>query len=463
MDADGGPESEMLIQSRWMQVGAVLAALTAAPVNSALAQSVSVEPPATSVGLQVAWLLDVSRRLPISEAEAGQHFSPAFLAAVPLADINAGLAVITGSGLTLLRYEGTDTRARSLVSGAGMWLSVVGVDAEGLIAALSISPYLPAPAMWAELDLRLAAVAPRTALLAAKINDGRCELIHGVSPLRAMPLASAFKLYVLGALAHAVQSGAAAWDEPLAIRDDWKSLPSGVFQTFPPGTTLTLREYANAMISISDNTATDHLMGRLGRTRVEAQQLRFGIADHRRNAPFLTTREIFALKLTDYPRLARTFERLPSPLQRFFLDTVVDPLPLPPIESLESWTTPRSIDSIEWFASATDICRAFAGLDRQASTPGLEPVGEALSLNDGGLWLDSETWSQTWFKGGSETGVLTLNYLAHTTHETYVVSAMVNDPSVELAEIAVFELLALIRGAFVLAAGGGPAAEIPFP
>jgi hypothetical protein len=48
----------MLIQSRWMQVGAVLAALTAAPVNSALAQSVSVEPPATSVGLQVAWLLD---------------------------------------------------------------------------------------------------------------------------------------------------------------------------------------------------------------------------------------------------------------------------------------------------------------------------------------------------------------------------------------------------------------------
>jgi hypothetical protein len=40
---------------------------------------------------------------------------------------------------------------------------------------------------------------------------------------------------------------------------------------------------------------------------------------------------------------------------------------------------------------------------------------------------------------------------------------MVNDPSVELAEIAVFELLALIRGAFVLAAGGGPAAEIPFP
>jgi hypothetical protein len=169
------------------------------------------------------------------------------------------------------------------------------------------------------LDDRLAAVAPRTALLAAKVTDGRCEPVHGVSPRRVMPLASGFKLYVLGALAHAVRRGAAGWDEPLAIRDDWKSLPSGEFQTFPAGTTLPLREYANAMISISDNTATDHLMGRLGRARVEAQQFRFAMAEARRNAPFLTTRELFVLKLTDYPRLARTFERLPNLLQRFYL------------------------------------------------------------------------------------------------------------------------------------------------
>ena len=320
---------------------------------------------------------------------------------------------------------------------------------------------MPAPATWEELDDRLAAVAPRTALLAAKVADGHCEQVHGVSPRHVMPLASGFKLYVLGALAHEVQRGAAAWDEPLAIRDDWKSLPSGVFQTFPPGTTLSLREYANAMISISDNTATDHLMGRLGRIRVEAQQLRFGMADLRRNAPFLTTRELFILKFTDYPRIARIFERLPSPLQRLYLAGVVDKLPLPPIESFESWTTPRSIDTIEWFGSPGDICRAFAGLDQQARTPGLEPVGQALSLDDGGLWLDPETWSQTWFKGGAEVGVLTLSYLARTGAETYVVSAMVSDPTAEVPEIAQQELEALIRGAFALAAGVPAAADIP--
>ena len=440
----------------------MLAVLAAATPNVALAQSTTVEPPATPVGAQVAWLLEVSSRLPISETEAAEHFSPEFLAALPLAELNAVFAAVAGpTGLTLLRYEGGDTRARELVLGAGVWLGLVGLDTEGRIGELFVEPYLPAPVTWEELDHRLAAVAPRITLLAAKITDGHCEPVHGVSPRRIMPLGSGFKLYVLGALAREVQRGAAAWDEALAIRDDWKSLPSGVFQTFAPGTTLPLRDYANAMISISDNTATDHLMGRLGRVRVEAQQLRFGMADPRRNAPFLTTRELFTLKLTDYPGLARIFERLSSPLQRLYLASVVDDLPLPPIESAESWTTPRSIDTIEWFGSPADICRAFAGLDQQTRTSGLEPVGQALSLNDSGLWLDPMTWSQTWFKGGSEIGVLTLSYLARTGDETFVVSAMVSDPSAALAEFAPVELKALIRGAFTLAAGVPAAADIP--
>ena len=122
---------------------------------------------------------------------------------------------------------------------------------------------------------------------------------------------------------------------------------------------------------------------------------------------------------------------------------------------------PRSIDTIEYFGSPTDICRAFAGLDEQARTHGLEPVGQALSLNDSGLWLDPGTWWQTWFKGGSEIGVLTLSYLARTGDDTYVVSAMVSDPSAGLAEIAPIELKALIRGAFAIAAGVPAAADIP--
>jgi hypothetical protein len=37
-----------------------------------------------------------------------------------------------------------------------------------------------------------------------------------------------------------------------------------------------------------------------------------------------------------------------------------------------------------------------------------------LSLNDDGLQLDPAQWNTTWFKGGSEPGVLTLAFLATT-------------------------------------------------
>ena len=86
----------MLAQSCSMRVAAVLAVLAAATSNLALARSAIVEPPATPVGAQVAWLLEVSSRLPISEAEAADHFSPEFLAAVPLAELNAIFALVAG-------------------------------------------------------------------------------------------------------------------------------------------------------------------------------------------------------------------------------------------------------------------------------------------------------------------------------------------------------------------------------
>lgn len=97
--------------------------------------------------------------------------------------------------------------------------------------------------------------------------------MHGLAPTTIRPLASGFKLYVLGALAAAVQAGTAAWDERLAIRQGWKTDETSPFGALPPGTERTLREYADALAFFSDNTATDHLIHRLGRDAVERQQL----------------------------------------------------------------------------------------------------------------------------------------------------------------------------------------------
>jgi Beta-lactamase enzyme family/ORF 12 gene product N-terminal len=433
------------------------AAAASGPVTVNRPHDAAVVAPDTPAGRQVTWLLDASGRLPLDEPEVRAHVTAAFLAVVPVSALNAALASVAGGArLTLLRYEAQpDQGARFLVTGnAGTWLGGISVDAAGLVASLVFSPYVDAPTTWGEVDRRLAGVAPRVSMLAARVDPrtGRCRPVHGVAADTPRPLGSAFKLYVLGALAEQVRAGRASWNEHLAIRDDWKSLPSGVLQNLPAGTELTLQQYAAYMIAVSDNTATDHLIHRLGRHTVEVQQIRFGVRQPWRNLPFLTTRELFILKLTSYPALLDAYRRLPAPLRPAYLATHVDARPLPSLDDATTWTAPRGIGSVEWFASPSDICRAYAGLARQAAAPRLTAVGTVLSRNDGGLWLDTDRWSTTWYKGGSEPGVLTLNYLARLGGgDTYVVSAMVNDPSHSIPEAtAVPELQALVRGVFTL-------------
>jgi hypothetical protein len=66
-------------------------------------------------------------------------------------------------------------------------------------------------------------------------------------------------------------------------------------------------------------------------------------------------------------------------------------------------------------------------------------------------------WKTTWFKGGSEPGVLTLTYLATTrTGHSYVVAVLASNPSAPIFNpaITVPAVLSAIKGAFTLAAHG---------
>ena len=54
----------------------------------------------------------------------------------------------------------------------------------------------------------------------------------------------------------------------------------------------------------------------------------------------------------------------------------------------------------------------------------------ALSIDDGGLGLDKARFPVTWFKGGSEPVVLTLNYLARTADgRSLVTGVLLSDPT----------------------------------
>ena len=221
-----------------------------------------------------------------------------------------------------------------------------------------------------------------------------------------------------------------------------------MLQDAPAGTVTTVEQTARDMISISDNTAADHLLALLGRQTVQAQ-LRQWSEHANLDTPFLSTRELGILKYVDYPTLADHYLRLPPTQREAYLTTTIDQIPLSEIQPAPE---PRDIDTIEWNASASDVCQAFRHLSQLSQQPGLAPLSQVLALNHGGIQLDPATWTTVWFKGGSEPGVLALAYLARTrSGRTFVVAVLTENPQHALnQQIATLQLVPMIQGAFRL-------------
>jgi beta-lactamase class A len=372
--------------------------------------------------------------------------------------LNQGLQAATGVKLLSIEVSEPSTLI-AIVSTSGVIPRAqvaLTVDSRGLINGLRISSAstAPVPVTWAGVDAAVRSAAPQVRLLVANVSNGSCQPVHSIDPAVAAPLGSAFKLYVLDALGHAVASGKVRWNQPLTVTAQLKSLPSGELQDEPDGTRISVQDTAAKMISISDNTAANMLINLVGRPAVEAALTTTGMADPALDRPFLTTRELFILKLSQWPALANRYIAANEAGRRALLASTIDQAPLPTLAAAQAWTAPRDIDSLEWFASANDICRAYTALAALARRPGLSPIAQVLSLNDGGLQLDPAQWKTTWFKGGSEPGVLTLAYLATTrTGQSYVVTVLAENPSRPINEAtAAPVLLSAIKGAFTLAA-----------
>jgi len=447
----------VLLTSACSPPGAPTAAGSAAAVAAAGPGQV-VAAPDTSAGAQLRWLLAAMAHLPVSGAQARAHCDAAFLAGVSPAVLNQELQTATGAGLLSIQVSELNAVV-AIVSSSGaaaraqVWLTV---DSRGLISWLRISPVTTGPtlATWADVDAALRSVAPQVRLLVADVSNGSCQPVHSIDPATAAPIGAAFKLYVLDALGHAAASGTVRWNQPLTITAQLKSLPAGQLQNEPDGTQISVLDTAAAMMSLSDNTATDMLINLVGRSAVEATLTATGMASPALDRPFLTTREIFVLKLHQWPALAQRYIAADEPGRRALLASTVDRAPLPAVAAAGAWTAPRDINSLEYFASASDVCRAYVSLAALSRRPGLSPIGQVLSLNDDSLALDQAEWKTTWFKGGSEPGVLALAYLATTrTGHSYVVTALAENPSQPIDEtIATPIMLSAIKAAFTLAA-----------
>ena len=409
--------------------------------------------PQGPAGTQLAWFLSSVVDVPLSQQEIDAHFDPLFLDKISAAKINAVLAEFPApSGAQLVEVLTTEPTALVVIANFGTkrLRVTLSVDGSGLIDGLELAPSAPA-ANWTQIDQTLAASAPGVSFLAARVANGSCQTIHQLAASTPRPLASEFKLFVLGALAHRIGAGHVTWDQKLTVESRLKSsgnaVSSGSLQFVPTGTRVSVRETATKMISISDNTAADMLINLVGQPALESQ-VRQWSNDPLLDVPFLTTRQILLLHYANFPMLANAYlARAPSKRQAF-LNSAVDPLAL---SEARGSTEPRDVDSIEWFGSPDDVCRAFAGLQQLSQQPKLSPIASIFSVNNGGLGLDPSRWPTVWFKGGSEPGVMTVGYMAtNSKGQTFVVSAMLSNATAALAPSATFALLEAVVGAFRL-------------
>lgn len=403
----------------------------------------------------IEWFVGVLNGNPLSAEQYEVIFSDEFRRDVPYeAAFRPLLDQLQAAGpYTVLEPVGPGPQGQAIVTdAAGASLVVSAAVADGVIGALVVQdaapPTLDDPPESIEEALDRLGTLGTTRALVAQVGGGACTPVHAVAADEAAPIGSVFKLYVLAALGEEIAAGTTAWDDQLVIRDELKSLPTGVLQDRPDGEQVSVRQAAELMISISDNTATDLLIHHLGRERVEQAMADRGV-DPAGNVPLLTTRELFILKLGPQERrqayLAAGIEERRDLLEQ-----------LPSIDRAQldatAFTQPVAVEQLEWFASPERLCDLAIDLAELAGRDGLQPIDEILSANPGVPPAGAEP-SSLWFKGGSEPGLLAAWWRAVSGDRTIVVTGSVVDPSAPIDELEAMLLLAAARD---LAIGGSP-------
>jgi hypothetical protein len=206
-------------------------------------------------------------------------------------------------------------------------------------------------------------------------------------------------------------------------------------QVQPEGEKFSLEHFATQMISISDNTAADHLLDRVGREAAEAFMATC-TAHPQLNKPMLKTMDMFKLKLSGDDGAVKAWLGADEPARRAMLTPSGSVTALAPVMTkVMFWKQPFKIDQIEWFASPTDAAHTMAELHRMEQRAGLEAIGRALRVNPG-VMLGSE-WTSAGYKGGSEPGVINLTWLlCRNDNQWFVVSMTWNNPKAALDESA---------------------------
>ncbi len=331
-------------------------------------------------------------------------FSPEILARVSTTQISN---IRFQLELQLGRFVRVETRDRELVTvfERGRVPTSCTLDSEQRIVGLWLSPPAESATSLADVLARSQSLPGRSALLITK-NGADLAAANADVPLA---VGSAFKLLVLDAIQRRIDAGSLSWSQVIRWQDAYRSLPSGQLQDWPTGSSFTIETLATLMIANSDNSASDALVHLVTRAALERASPR--------NTPFLSTRDLFALKDSahaerlDQWRAATVSGDVPA--KRRLLAEIAQ-VTLPDVEGYAS--QPPTPD-VEWMFSARELCEL---LDRVHE---LSPM----RVNPG--LADRREWDSIAFKGGSEPGVLNYSHRVTKQDDSYCVVATWNDTS----------------------------------
>jgi beta-lactamase class A len=150
-----------------------------------------------------------------------------------------------------------------------------------LIGLVTVAPLVPAAEPLPDRIAALTGSFKGTVVLYAK--NLRTGQEFGVAPDTRVRTASTIKLPILCALESLVAAGKVKWDERIVLRSEDKVSGSGVLASLEDHTELTVRNLAILMIILSDNTATNLILDRIGADAVNDHLDSIGLVKTRVN------------------------------------------------------------------------------------------------------------------------------------------------------------------------------------
>lgn len=115
------------------------------------------------------------------------------------------------------------------------------------------------------------------------IETGRALAVNGDTPF---PMASAFKVPLLVEVLSEIKEGRFALDDEVRVQKTDQHMGSGMLSSLTaPGLVLSVRNLINLMMLISDNSATDMLLAKVGAEKVNARLKALGVAGMSVNRP----------------------------------------------------------------------------------------------------------------------------------------------------------------------------------